>query len=280
MISFFDHFPAGGLVCAHRGARSIAPENTWLAMEQAHWCGSDLWETDVQLSADGELVLFHDTTLTRTTDVVDHSEYVNRILNVTNFTAAELASLDAGSWFLSSDPFETVGTGEVDKESYPEIKKQKIPHLCDVLDYCRKNNFPINLEIKDQRGTDADHLIVAKALDCLKKFQCEDLVLISSFNHNYLRQVKQLNPSISFAALVEENHPENLLEYLEDLGVSAYHPDQEITPPSQVRELVNAGLRVNLWTVNEVDRAREYFDAGATFICSDWPQRMIGVSHS
>ena len=279
-MSFFDLFLRNRLVCAHRGARSIAPENTWLAMEQAHRCGSDLWETDVQLSADGELVLFHDNSLTRTTDVVDHSEYANRILNVTSFTAAELASLDAGSWFLTADPFATVGTGEVDKELYPKIKKQKIPLLCDVLEYCRKNNFPINLEIKDQRGTDADHLLVEKVLDCLRKYQCEELVLISSFNHEYLRQVRKLNPLISIAALVEENHPENLLEYLEDLGVAAYHPDQEITHPSQVRELVNAGMRVNLWTVNEVDQAKEYFAAGATFICSDWPQRMVGVSRS
>ena len=279
-MSFFDLFLRNRLVCAHRGARSIAPENTWLAMELARKCGSDLWETDVQLSADGELILFHDTVLTRTTDVLNHSEHANRILNVTSFTAAELASLDAGSWFLTVDPFATVGTGEVDKELYPKIKKQKIPLLCDVLEYCRKNNFPINLEIKDQRGTEADHLIVAKVLDCLKKYQCEELVLISSFNHEYLRQVKKLNPLISIAALVEENHPENLLEYLEDLGVSAYHPDQEITPTSQVRELVNAGLRVNLWTVNKVDQAKEYFAAGATFLCSDWPQRMVDVSHS
>ncbi len=279
-MCFFDLFTTNGLICAHRGARSIAPENTWLAMEQAHRCGSDLWETDVQLTAEGELVLFHDTTLERTTDICNHSELAARSLSLTDFTAAELATLDAGSWFLAVDPFATIAAGTVPAALFPEIRGQKIPLLRDVLNYCRQNNFPLNLEIKDQTGTPADSQIVAKVLACLRESESEELVLISSFNHNYLRQVKQLNPALSIAALVEDNHPENLLAYLHDLDVDAYHPDQLITPPDQVRELVNAGMRVNLWTVNEVDQAKEYLAAGATFICSDWPQRLSGVSQS
>ncbi len=279
-MCFFDLFTINGLICAHRGARSIAPENTWLAMEQAHRCGSDLLETDVQLTADGELVLFHDTTLERTTDVVDHPEFINRSLKVTNFTADELSTLDAGSWFLSADPFKTVTSGEVSEELFPEIKEQKIPRLGDILEYCRHYNFPLNLEIKDQSGTAADSQIVGKVLDCLKQSETEGLVLISSFNHDYLRQVKQLNPGMAIAALVEKQHPENLLEYLQSLDADAYHPDQSITSVDQVRELVSAGMPVNLWTVNDLDRAKEFIAAGVTFICTDWPQKMVGISHS
>ena len=280
MTSFFERFAGGALICAHRGARSIAPENTWLAIERARQCGSDLLETDVQLSADGELVLFHDTTLARTTDIADHPEFAGRPLNVTDFTAAELATLDAGSWFLSADPFQTIKRGDVAEELYPEIKEQKIPQLCDVLEYCRSYNFPLNLEIKDQTGTAADGQIVERVLDCLNQSLTENLVLVSSFNHNYLRQLKQLNPAIALAALVEDFHPDNLVTYLSDLGVDTYHPDQSITPPDQVRELVAAGIRVNLWTVNDPDRAEEYLSAGATFICTDWPQQLVGLTHS
>ncbi len=280
MSPFFDRFPAGRSICAHRGARSIAPENTWMAMERARRCGSDLWETDVQLTADGELVLFHDTTLERTTDIAAHSEFADRSLKVTDFTAEELAPLNAGSWFLADDPFGTVGSGEVAEEWYPQIREQKIPRLRDVLEYCHRHDFPLNLEIKDQSGTAADSQIVGKVLDCLKQTATEEQVLISSFNHDYLRQIKHLNREIAIAALVEKNHPENLLDYLHRLDVDAYHPDQLITSPDQVRELVAAEMPVNLWTVNDPDQAEEFLAAGATFICTDWPQKMVRASHS
>ncbi len=280
MNLFFDQFPETGYICAHRGALSIAPENTPMAMEQARRCGADLCETDVQVTADGELVLFHDTALERTTDIAEHSEFSDRPWNLADFTAAELATLDAGSWFLQGDPFGTVAAGEVAEELFSEIRNQKIPLLRDVLEECRKYSFPLNLEIKDQTGTAADRLIVGKVIDCLRETETENLLLISSFNHNYLRQVKQLNSSLSIAALVEDNHPENLLEYLRDLEVDAYHPDQKITPPEQVRDLVAAGMRVNLWTVNDPDQAKDFIAVGATFICTDWPQRMVGLSHS
>ncbi len=280
MNNFFNRFSTTGYICAHRGARSIAPENTCLAMEQSRCCGADLWETDIQMTADGELVLFHDATLERTTDIAEHPEFTGRSLNVNEFTAAELETLDAGSWFLATDPFKTVATGGVAEELYPEIKIQKIPRLGDVLDSCRRYDFPLNLEIKNQSRSAADDQIVGKILDCLKKSQAEDLVLISSFNHNYLRQVKQLNPEIALAALVEKHHPENLLPYLHALGVDAYHPDQSITDTALVRKLVAAGMRVNLWTVDDSAQANDYFAAGATLICTDWPQRLVGTGHS
>ena len=280
MNHFFDRFPETGYICAHRGARSIAPENTLLAMEQARCHGADLWETDVQMTADGELVLFHDTTLSRTTDIADRPEFSDRSWNVTDFTAAELATLDAGSWFLQTDPFGTVSAGAIAAESVPEIKQQRIPLLRELLGNCRQYNFPLNLEIKDQTGTTADTLIVGKVLDCLNRMKIDDLVLISSFNHDYLRQVKQLNSAIATAALVEDQHPPNLLAYLQDLHVDAYHPDQLISDAELVKQLTAAGMRVNLWTVNEIEQARYFSVAGATFICTDWPQRLVGAGHS
>ncbi|MCD6582115.1 MAG: hypothetical protein J7K90_09960, partial [Desulfuromusa sp.] len=174
----------------------------------------------------------------------------------------------------------TIAAGDVAEKLYPEIKGQKIPRLGDILKYCHNYNFPLNLEIKDQNGTAADDQIVRKILDSLKNSQTEDLVLISSFNHNYLRQIKRLNSEIALAALVEEHHPENLLSYLHDLDVDAYHPDQLITDTALVRELVATGIRVNLWTVNNSDQAKDYFAAGATFICTDWPQRLVEAGHS
>lgn len=281
MSPFFARFPATGYICAHRGARSIAPENTAMAWEKGRLCGADLWETDVQATADGELVLFHDHTLERTTDIITRSEFsARKPWNLADFTLAELQSLAAGTWFLHTDPFATIATGDVSEDEFPAIRAQRIPLLHDALNDCRNYDFPLNLEIKDQAGTAAHETIVGKVLDLLKTTDTEKLVLISSFNHTYLRQVKQLNPLIATAALVENEHPDNLLDYLRDLDVEAYHPDQLITDATLIRQLVNAGMRVNLWTVNEVERAQYFIAAGATFICTDWPQQMVGCCHS
>ncbi len=281
MKTFFDRFPGTGCICAHRGARSIAPENTMLALNMARSCGADLWETDVQMTADGELVLFHDHTLERTTDVAIHPEFSGRSpWKLTDFTFAELRQLDAGSWFLKSDPFGTVAAGDILKDDFATIKSQRIPLLQDALEDCRKFDFPINLEIKDQTGTAADKLIVAQILNLINASKTSHLVLISSFNHEYLRQVKQLNPTIATAALVEKKHPENLLSYLQKLDVDAYHPDQLITDATLISQLTAAGIKVNLWTVNDVKQAQYFSAAGATFICTDWPQRLSVASHS
>ncbi|MCF6267521.1 MAG: glycerophosphodiester phosphodiesterase [Desulfuromusa sp.] len=281
MSSFFDQFPSTGHICAHRGARSIAPENTLLALEEARLCRADLWETDVQETADGELVLFHDQTLERTTDVATRAEFADRNpWNLTEFTFAELQRLDSGSWFLQSDPFETVAKGEVSEVDFPAIKTQRISLLRDALNDCRNHDFPVNLEIKDQTGTAADETIVGKVLNLLRETHTEQLVLLSSFNHDYLRQAKLLNPTITTAALVEKNHPENLVAYLHALGVEAYHPDQRITDSTLIRQLTASGMRVNLWTVNDLERAQYFSKAGATFICTDWPQRMANSGHS
>ncbi|MDX2494968.1 MAG: glycerophosphodiester phosphodiesterase family protein [Desulfuromusa sp.] len=280
MNSFFDRFSATGYICAHRGACTIAPENTQLSLEKSRDSGADLCEIDVQATADGELVVFHDYTLERTTDVVTHPEFSDRSpWNLAEFTFAELKNLDVGSWFLQSDPFETIASGEVSAEDFPAIRAQRIPLLRDVLNDCRNHDFPVNLEIKDQTGTAADETIVGKVLNLLRETHTEQLVLLSSFNHDYLRQAKRLNPTIATAALVKE-HPENLLAYLSDLGVDAYHPDQLITDSTLIRQLTASGIRVNLWTVNDLERAQYFIEAGATFICTDWPQRMADSGHS
>jgi glycerophosphoryl diester phosphodiesterase len=277
MAVFFARFPATGYVCAHRGARSIAPENTLLALEKARSCGADLWETDVQMTADGELILFHDQTLVRTTDVLTQQRFsAVKPWKIENVTMQELRTLDAGSWFLQADPFGTVASGEVDPQDFTAIKEQRVPVLTEVLEYCRKYDFPVNLEIKDQAGTAADQSIVGRILALLKTTETEQLVLLSSFNHSYLRRAKQLNPTVATAALVEHEHPENLLDYLRQLNVDAYHPDQSITAAPLIQQLVASGLRVNLWTVNDPEMAHNFTAAGATFICTDWPQRLVG----
>lgn len=272
---FFDLLPETGTVCAHRGARSLAPENTLAAAEKALSAGADCWELDVQFTADGHLVVFHDDELARTTDVSSRPEFAARApWPVHAFTLAELRSLDAGSWFLARDPHGTIASGGIPPADLPSFRNLAIPTLSEALTFTTTHRFPMNLEIKDQLQAPGDLAIVPAVLSAIATSDATDLILLSSFNHAYMAEARRLAPVIPTAALTEERHPGDLIPYLRDLGVAAYHPDADITTPDLVRDLVAAGLRVNLYTVNAPDLALEFWKAGATAIITDFPQRM------
>jgi len=85
-------------VIAHRGSSGAAPENTLAAVRLAIRHDSDVVENDIQRTRDGELVIIHDTTLDRTTDV-EQVFPARAPWNVGDFTLGEIKRLDAGSWF-------------------------------------------------------------------------------------------------------------------------------------------------------------------------------------
>ncbi|KOG86166.1 glycerophosphodiester phosphodiesterase, partial [Streptomyces varsoviensis] len=86
------------LVIGHRGSPVSAPENTLASVDAAARLGITWVENDVQRTKDGALVVLHDTTLSRTTDV--EQRYPNRSpWRVADFTLAEIERLDAGSWY-------------------------------------------------------------------------------------------------------------------------------------------------------------------------------------
>ncbi|TVQ39940.1 MAG: hypothetical protein EA384_05055 [Spirochaetaceae bacterium] len=85
-------------VMAHRGASIVAPESTRPAYERARDLGADYLEADVQRSADGVLIIFHDSDLQRTSNLDDVFPD-RRDEPVGSFTFEELRRLDYGSWF-------------------------------------------------------------------------------------------------------------------------------------------------------------------------------------
>lgn len=272
---FFDQMPSRGLVCAHRGIRSIAPENTLLAMARAMACGAHCWETDIRVSKDGELIVFHDDSLERTTDIA-----ANRVfqgcpdLRVDRFTLSELRELDAGSWFLIDDPFGTVASGEVGDAEYEAIRSQRIPLLREVLDFSSRYSFPVNLEIKDLKNPPGEVGIVDRIMEMLLETGTMDMVILSSFRHEYLHRARELNREVAIAVLAEKRHPPDLIEYLRSFSATAYHPNVDICDDELILGLQRAGFRVNCWTVNNMKQAQKILSMGGGVI-TDWPQRLI-----
>ncbi|GAJ17130.1 unnamed protein product, partial [marine sediment metagenome] len=134
-------------IIAHRGASHLAPENTIVAGELAVEHGAVGWEVDIRISVDGELILMHDDTLTRTTNVED--VFPNRKNDRTEtFTLSELRQLDAGSWFVEKDPYGALAFGRISKEDGDNYRGIQIPTFEEILNFTRDNDFIIDFDTK------------------------------------------------------------------------------------------------------------------------------------
>lgn len=269
---FFDRFGPKPLIIAHRGYRACYPENTLCAFEQS-LDRSRMIELDVRLCGDGAVVVFHDSHLLRTSNAVA----VAGKLGLTSFELSDwrldqLRSLDLGSWFLDADPFAALRRGSVDRAQLAALMPQRILTLRELLAWARINIMPLNIEIKDMRPARRDELIVSEVVREIREAGAGGEVVVSSFNHHYLRSCRQMAPEIAIAALQEGAHPPDLVRYLQLLGVSAYHPHDSLVDEALVARLRAADLGVNVFTVNNPARQQQLFRWGATGIFTDFPE--------
>src|SRR5690625_2320633 len=163
-------------IFAHRGSSGTHPENTMIAFKEAEKVGVDGIEIDVHYTKDDKLAVIHDDTVDRTT---------NGTGPVREHTLAELQNLDAGSWFSK------------------KYKYERIPALQEVLQWV--SGFPhlvLNIELKyvalDYVGFEE------KIIQEVEQYGLVERVIFSSFNHEALKKISDLNPKIECAVLYME----------------------------------------------------------------------------
>jgi glycerophosphoryl diester phosphodiesterase len=260
---------------AHRGARSLAPENTLAAAQKAYDLGADMWELDVSVTADGHLILMHDDTLTRTTNAAalfpDRAPWA-----VSTFSLADIKRLDAGAFYLETDPFGQIAAGAVGAEAQARMTGEAVPTLEEALRFTRDHNWRVNVEIKELPASLASFPVVEKTLTLIRRLAMPEQVLLSSFAHPYLRQAKQLDPALATAALVYRPEADPLA-LLAGLDSQTYHPFNEIIDETQIRLLRQAGMAINVWTVNDETEMRALIRAGVTGLITDFPQLLRDV---
>lgn len=260
---------------AHRGARSLAPENTLAAARKGLELKADLWELDVAVTSDGELVVLHDDSLERTSNA--RQVFPGRKpWQVWDFSLAELRQLDFGSWYNSKDPFQQIRAGAVSPTEQAAFSGEPIPTLRQALEFTRQNGWKVNIEIKDASGTPGDAFVAEKVVALVQELDMIEAVIISSFNHSYLVRVKEAEPEIYTAALVEKADPDPLA-LLQRLGAQAYNPGRNVINRKTVQALRAAGYDVFVWTVNDEKEMRKLIDWGVTGIFTDFPQRLNEV---
>lgn len=257
---------------AHRGARSLAPENTLAAARRALDSGAAMWEIDVALSADGIPYLIHDDTLARTSNVAQLFPG-RRPWRTHQFTLAELRRLDFGTWFIEQDPFGQIAAGHISTAGLERYRGEPAPTLEEALIFTREHNWQINVELKDLTGTPGAAVVVETVVGLIERLGLVEQTLISSFNHSYLARVKAANPRLATGALVETAvaDPAALLRRLD---AQAYHPNFESISPQAIAILRAQGFGVNIWTVNDEALMRTLIEAGAGGLFTDFPQRL------
>jgi glycerophosphoryl diester phosphodiesterase len=260
------------LIWAHRGCSSLAPENTLAAARKAHEAGAHGWELDVQLTADGQVIVQHDRGLLRVTDVRTHPVFAGRQPYVTaRFTLDELQQLSTGEAFARYDRHGQIAAGRVTAAELDALRREPMPSLKEALALTRDLDMVVNVELKNLSGLPGAENFVERTVAVLDEMSMPARVLISSFNFEYLREIQRSRPQYATAALVAHPHPDPVA-LMRDLGASAYHPGHAMVDADLVRRIRRAGLHVNVWTVNSAERMRELADWGVSGIITDFPQ--------
>jgi len=272
-VSWDDAFSKPNLLnIAHAGASSIAPQNTLVAGQAAHDAGADVWGVDVRRTADGILVLMHDEALERTTDVED--VFPSRApWKVADFVLAEICLLDAGSWFSEDDPFDQIAQGTVSGDTAASYSGVPVPTLREALEFVAANDWLIDIEVKSP--FDVERSVVAAELAALVcETETTPRVLVSSFDHGFLRELRRAAPEISIG-LLSLFPPRNGVEDLQALGADVYLPSVVGFTPGLLSDLEAVGIGVILWTYNRPSQWEYAADLpGVDGIYTDFPQRL------
>lgn len=268
-------------IIAHRGARSLAPENTLAAARLAHSLGAYRWETDVSLTRDFHPVIFHDATLTRCTNAPQVFSYLPEDAGgrdrLSNYTLMELELLEAGSHFEQTDPFGTLG--QVSPEMLASFRREPIPTLYDALVLTRDLGWRINVELKDHHSDPQPYFTASRTFEEMARAGISPgQVTISSFNHTWLRWVRDRAPQFEIQALVgdEDDVPLNFdAPVFTNDEFPVLNLNAKLVTPKVIRDLKARGKKINLFTVNDPHDYMRFVTAGADGIITDFPQRFI-----
>lgn len=234
----------------HRGARGEAPENTLGGFRYLRGLGVRAVELDIQVSADGELVVIHDSSLERCTD--GHGQ-------VGDMPGTALAALDA-----SHKAF----------PAWPAV--EGVPTLRAVMEILHDFEH-VQFEVK--AASDRD---VARVVECFprlwQEFGFGDRGYTTSFNPRYLQLIREQAPSIPRGFLFEKDFSPDPVAAARDLGCRSLGPHQERCTPRLVQDAHAAGLLVSTWTVNTPERMRELADMGVDSLITDFPGRALQLA--
>ncbi|GAC1358525.1 MAG: glycerophosphodiester phosphodiesterase [Ktedonobacteraceae bacterium] len=240
---------------AHRGGSLLAPENTLAAFRNALTMPVDAIELDVQMSRDGQAVVFHDATVERLT---------NGEGNILDLDFAYLRSLNAAAHFPGGWP-----------------QAEQIPTLREVLTLV-KGRVQVYIEIKLAERDNAYWRypkIIETVVSEVRTLKMLDKVLIISFDWQTLLNVKKLEPALTTGAIVsrdlwspeDDNAVENLCKKVTALGCNWINMDRKLFASDMLPVIRANRFKLGLWTVNSLDELRLLASSSIDSLTSDRP---------
>lgn len=244
-------------VMGHRGARSVAPENTAAGFEVAAALSLP-FELDTTLCGSGELVVIHDDTLERTTD---------------------------GSGLVSETSLETLATLDAGTSFGDAFAGEPIPTLAQTLDQFA-GRVLVNIEVKAGPGIEAEPLADA-VVSLIEEKDLVERVIVTSFNPFVLEQVRIKNPDI-FRGQIYGTFRGTDLGLLTRLLLKNLAFNRKAVPDllmvesamvnrRYIQKMHRRGYRVFTWTVNEPDEVRRVKEAGVDGIITDDPAATLAL---
>lgn len=257
----FDNPTSRPFVFAHRGGAGIAPENTIAAFQKSADLGVDFLELDIHATKDGELVVFHDRSVDRTTD--------GKGL-LAEKTLEELKQLDAGyNWTNDGGKtFPFRGKGVV------------IPTLREVFE-----KFPIvkiNIEPKHSAPSPVEILC-----DLIREYNRTDKVIVASTRGSFMEKFRNecsevatsASPAeaVGFLVRYKVGLSDNYTPKMSALQTIPTLKILDVVTPGYLKAADAKNLQVHVWTINETEEMKRLAELGVDGIMTDYPDKLLKI---
>ncbi len=223
------------IVIAHRGAAGSAPENTLASVALAVEQGADIVEIDVQETADGEVVVVHDSDLMRVGGAA---------VKIWEATYDELMEIDVGSWYG------------------PEFSGQRVPTLEQVLEICKGRAW-VDIELKYYGHNER---LEERVAEIVERMGMEDEVVLMSLAYDLVLSMKALRPDWTVGLLTAKAVGDLTTSDADFLAVHV-----GIASSGFVRRAHAAGKEVYVWTVNDKLNMSRMMSRGVDGVITDHP---------
>ena len=234
------------LVIAHRGDSAHRPENTLASFAGALEVGATVVELDVQLTADGHVVVLHDPTLDRTTTGRG---------DVRRLTLAEVRAVSAGY----PERFGTAFAGE------------RVPTLAEVLGLLR-GRARVLVEIKTESVTDdAEGGVEARVVEEVRRAGTAGEVALISFDQRAVVRLRNLAPDLTRGRLFGHTSADLILAAAHEAGCEIVMPHKSQIGDGLAERVHAAGLKLATWVVDEPDELRKLARFGLYGVGSNRP---------
>jgi len=218
---------------AHRGYRDVFPQNTVAAVAGSAKLGADRIEIDLEATSDGEIVVFHDARLDHLTDKT------GLVAETPSEEVLEAEVLDSG---------------------------ETIPTLAETLAATRPL-VTMNLEFKE-RGPLSWKEFAERTLEIAYRYPGD--FYASSFDHDAIRAVRKIDPSVDIAPIFGDNKDDNLA-VARELDAEALNCSTDVLDRNLVETAHDEGRAVNVWTIDSWREAKTSIELGVDGLIADYP---------